>query len=277
MTGGFPADEWANRGFAPDIEALRPVAQPSLEPGLRVAQCLVDLAHQGLDAEDTATLLTRSARICREAFQERTWVSVTLGDPAEPRMLATDSPEAHVVDKAQTASGDGPCLAAWRECRTVTTVDLWSDPRWPRLAPARGDSPVTVVLAAPVVVGESRLGVLNVYGDSEALLAPSQVRGAELLASAIGSVLREAESRTGLAQLVGQLQEAMRSRATIEQAKGMLMAAHGCDADAAFRLLADMSSRTNVKVRVIAAKLVADAARQHSPGHRSGSARPPRT
>jgi AmiR/NasT family two-component response regulator len=45
----------------------------------------------------------------------------------------------------------------------------------------------------------------------------------------------------------------MQTRAPIEQAKGVLMAIHGVDADQAFDMLRRHSQDTNVPVRVIAA------------------------
>jgi AmiR/NasT family two-component response regulator len=49
----------------------------------------------------------------------------------------------------------------------------------------------------------------------------------------------------------------MKSRAVIEQAKGMLMASSpGLDADGAFSLLRRASQRENVKLREIAQRIV---------------------
>src|SRR5918912_3581935 len=52
------------------------------------------------------------------------------------------------------------------------------------------------------------------------------------------------------------LLEAVEHRAVIEQAKGMLMLKHRCDADDAFALLLEISGRERRKVRDIAADLV---------------------
>lgn len=49
------------------------------------------------------------------------------------------------------------------------------------------------------------------------------------------------------------IQRALQTRAPIEQAKGVLMAIHGVDADQAFDMLRRQSQKTNVPVRVIAA------------------------
>jgi len=49
-------------------------------------------------------------------------------------------------------------------------------------------------------------------------------------------------------------------RATINQAIGMLMLAHGLSADEAFEVLARRSQATNVKLRDLAAQFVKDVA-----------------
>jgi hypothetical protein len=59
---------------------------------------------------------------------------------------------------------------------------------------------------------------------------------------------------------IGQLHEAMASRAVIEQAKGVLMLLTTCTDTVAFELLIHMSSHTHRKVREVAAQIAASAA-----------------
>jgi response regulator NasT len=53
----------------------------------------------------------------------------------------------------------------------------------------------------------------------------------------------------------------METSALIEQAKGMLIAAHGCPPDQAFQMLSESSQRTNRKLRDIATAMVESATR----------------
>ena len=55
---------------------------------------------------------------------------------------------------------------------------------------------------------------------------------------------------------VAQLREALTNRATIDQAKGMLMARYGVDADTAFQILKRLSSVSNIQPRMVAEALV---------------------
>jgi AmiR/NasT family two-component response regulator len=55
---------------------------------------------------------------------------------------------------------------------------------------------------------------------------------------------------------VSQLRTALTTRPEIEQAKGVLMALHGCDADAAFRKLVHESQTKNMKLYEVALGLL---------------------
>lgn len=68
--------------------------------------------------------------------------------------------------------------------------------------------------------------------------------------------VREAEQLSELAGEAAGLQRAMASRATIEQAKGMIMLAFGYDSAAAFELLIRVSQQSNTKLRDLADRLV---------------------
>lgn len=67
---------------------------------------------------------------------------------------------------------------------------------------------------------------------------------------------RYRETYKVLARENRQLREAQKSRAVIEQAKGILMAQRGCTADDAFQILRKLSQHTNCKLRYVAAALV---------------------
>jgi len=65
-----------------------------------------------------------------------------------------------------------------------------------------------------------------------------------------------AEHSTRSADEAANMRRAMESRATIEQAKGILIERHKLTPDAAFTVLARASQRSNVKLRDVADHLV---------------------
>ena len=125
--------------------------------------------------------------------------------------------------------------------------------RWSRL-PNRSRRRV----AGPTSVASAR-GLVIAVADRD---ASSQTR---LEASETGGE-RQASRRDDHRDVeIAQLRSALASRDVIGQAKGVLMVVHACSADEAFAMLRELSQRTNVKLRDVAARLVAD---------RSGGQRP---
>ena len=71
---------------------------------------------------------------------------------------------------------------------------------------------------------------------------------------------------TAQGQVAEQLQTAMRSRAVIEQAKGVLMGQRRCTSQEAFDVLVQRSQHTNRKLRDVAQAVVEQATGTDQPG-----------
>jgi AmiR/NasT family two-component response regulator len=100
------------------------------------------------------------------------------------------------------------------------------------------------------------VGVLNVYGTDQGAFDEHAVLVGGLVAAAVTAVLQDVEEKLALQTTTGNLEEALRSRAVIEQAKGIVMAHHGGSPDEAFARLVKLSNQHNVKVRDLAGLLV---------------------
>lgn len=181
-----------------------------------------------------------------------------LGEDGAPTTGVFTDPRAPDIDAAQYAARRGPCLDAWRQGRVVVLDDIENAvddyPEFVQEAQAHG---VGSVLSLPLVAGEASLGALNLYAPAgKAFSQDDGALGGELAAAA-AIVLANASAYWEASQLSQQLTEAMRSRAVIEQAKGMLMArSPDLAADDAFDLLRRASQRENVKLREIAQRIV---------------------
>lgn len=181
-----------------------------------------------------------------------------LGDDGAPTTGVFTDTLAPEVDASQYAAGRGPCLDAWRQKRVVVLNDMVAAeddyPEFAREAHAHG---VGSVLSLPLVAGDEGLGALNLYAPvGAAFSTDDEVLGLELAAAA-AIVLANASAYWEASKLSQQLTEAMRSRAVIEQAKGMLMArSPDLSPDDAFDVLRRASQRENVKLREIAQRMV---------------------
>ncbi|MFJ4579285.1 ANTAR domain-containing protein [Streptomyces echinatus] len=72
--------------------------------------------------------------------------------------------------------------------------------------------------------------------------------------------LERTEQLDGLRLEIEQLRHAMDSRPVIDQARGVLMAAHACTPDQAWEILREASQRSNTKLRQVAAAVTESAA-----------------
>ncbi|WP_374936783.1 ANTAR domain-containing protein [Streptomyces sp. Ru71] len=77
--------------------------------------------------------------------------------------------------------------------------------------------------------------------------------------------LERAERLRMLQEEVAQLRHAIASRPVIDQARGMLMATHGCSSQEAWTILRETSQLSNTKLRTVAAMVTAGAGADGAP------------
>jgi hypothetical protein len=139
-----------------------------------------------------------------------------------------------------------------------------------------GDASAALERDQAAAVIETAQQLLDLVGprDSESEGGVEQARRAGLRTEAALDAEREWH-REVLAELqaeIAGLRRAMETRATIEQAKGILMGAEHCTADEAFDMLIRASQRENRRLALIATEIV-----ERTVGQRSGDDRRQRT
>jgi PAS domain S-box-containing protein len=139
---------------------------------------------------------------------------------------------------------------------SVLAGQQWSG-RW-RVRRADGGTSVVRCTDTPIMDGAEVVGVIGVAEE----LGENSPMGTGTADATVQRALAVAE----------QMRQAMESRAVIEQAKGMLIGAHGCTPDEAFQMLAKRSQHSNRKVHDIATAMVHGASKGTRP---LGSATPP--
>ncbi len=205
--------------------------------------------------DDLNVMLTRIAMIACETVPGCDLASITILRRGEPRTPVFTDKAAQNLDETQYRLGDGPCLAAIRH-RGVEQVETTSDPRWPAFAAAAADAGVLRCLSVPLADDQAVLGALNLYSKKAAGYDEAAQETACLFADQLGVAAANAMAYAEAHELSQQLQQAMESRAVIEQAKGILMQAQHCDPDQAFQILVRASQNQNRKLRAIATEIV---------------------
>jgi transcriptional regulator with GAF, ATPase, and Fis domain len=203
--------------------------------------------------------LHRIAEIMRDAVPAADFVGLTmLGEDGRPTTGVYTDKDLPTLDEAQYQENKGPCLDAWRH-NTVRRLKRVGDhaKEYPGFVAACFAHGVQATLSMPLVAGDVALGALNLYsrvaegfGEDDELVAGD-------LAAAAAAVMGNISAYWMAVDLSQNLREAMKSRAVIEQAKGVLIASTpGLTADGAFDMLRRASQRENAKLRDIAARIV---------------------
>jgi GAF domain-containing protein len=225
-----------------------PSESSAVEEGLRaLSQFFVDEGTLG------DTLLRVAELACVVAPADMAGITLLVEGRLQTGVF-TD-PEAPEIDRAQYDTGQGPCLDAFRHQRIYRIDSTVDETRWPAFAKDAAAHGILSTLSMPVVARGEGLGALNLYSRSGSFDEGS-ARRVEVFANQAAIVLANAQVYWDSRQFSENLTEAMRSRATIDHAIGLLMATGGRTPEEAFQLLIRASQRENRRLREIAEEVV---------------------
>jgi GAF domain-containing protein len=181
---------------------------------------------------------------------------VTLLRDGKPTTAVFTDPASPEMDSAQYDTGVGPCLDAWRHQQVFRIDSTADDGQWPAFSQAAADHGIQSTISLPLAVRGNGIGALNLYSKQPAAFSDEDEQVGSLFADQASVALTNAQLYDSAYRLTQQLQEALTSRAVIDQAKGILMGQRGMGVDEAFAVLRTTSQRENRKLRDIAQELV---------------------
>ncbi|RSM87420.1 ANTAR domain-containing protein [Kibdelosporangium aridum] len=205
---------------------------------------------------DTTEMLTA---VCAEAIRAvpgADMASITIIDDRGGQTAASTDERAVEVDKAQYAAGDGPCLHATKTGQIVRLSLPTARELWPGFVATATRAGIGSYLAAPLRVDDHLSGAINLFGFDDHGFQKTDSKLLDLYTTVVTFGLRTTRRYQETRELADNLDIAMKSRAVIEQAKGILMATHRITQDQAMRRLIEHSQRTNTTLRQAAADLV---------------------
>jgi hypothetical protein len=227
-----------------------------------VADQLQDLVLESKDVEDfLKELAVFSAS--NLAHDNKLLCSVTLVRRKKPVTIGPSDPLVKQLDELQYGIGGGPCLSALKELTTMHVPDVRQERRWPTYMSAVWASGVGSVLAVPLPLEGEANAALNLYAAGTHAFTGPDIEAAESYAARASKVLRMAARVSQLVEDRKNLLAAMESRTVIDTAVGIIMAQNRCSQTAALKTLRIASSTRNVKLRVVASKVVTSVA--HDP------------
>jgi GAF domain-containing protein len=208
-----------------------------------------------------ADTLDKLISLAKEVLSETPEVSLTVIEDKGASTPASTGPLALQLDQHQYDAETGPCLDAALYGETIALTMAGPDQPYAQFRDAAQHQGVTHTLSVGLSTGDHALGALNIYSSTGQAFSEDSDRIARTFASCVAIILANLDRYRRAATLAAQLEVALQSRASIDQAKGIIMASLGCSSDEAFKVLVRRSQDQNIKLRLLAEELVERAAR----------------
>jgi len=263
MTGTDPSGTVPGARIPPH-QGQPPSDVADLEESLRE---LASLVTGSLGLQD---VLAHVATFAVRAIPGADGVGVTLlsAERGVGQVLAASHPFVAEIDEIQYSTlGEGPCITAALERRTVRSGSLGGEKMWPRFGPRVGRLGVHSALSLPLLLDERAVGAINVYSRQKDAFDDRAAELGELFAAPAAVAAHNAQILAQAQELTVQLQAALSSRPVIDQAIGILRGRSGGSADEAFGKLRAMSQADHVKLVDVAQRIVDEAVRRARARH----------
>lgn len=214
----------------------------------------VELADTLVDDFDVMDFLHTLAHRCVDLLDVQA-AGIMLGDQhGRLRSAAASSEHARLLDLFESQTEAGPSVDCFRSGEPLINADL-DNPRWPRLSEAARDAGFASLHALPLRLRGEFIGVLNLFHSEPRTLTDADMHVGQALADiSTISILSQRSLREGEI-LAGQLQNALTSRVTIEQAKGVLSVQLGMPMNEAFTVIRDHARNHHERLSVVARRI----------------------
>ncbi|MFE6484246.1 ANTAR domain-containing protein [Streptomyces sp. NPDC057757] len=203
----------------------------------RVLDILVEAVDTLTDDFDLIEFLHRLSTRCVELLDIDA-VGVMIADQhAELQLIAASDENTRLLELFALQHAQGPCVRCCQTGQTQLDIDLTSAPATlgfgPFAARAR-DAGFTVTHALPMKLRHQVVGALNLFQTRPGRLSDSDIQIGQALADVATIAILQQRTIEQAHVEKAQLQAALTSRVTIEQAKGILSERHGLSLDETF-------------------------------------------
>ncbi|MFG1642478.1 GAF and ANTAR domain-containing protein [Amycolatopsis sp. NPDC049252] len=222
----------------------------------QVTRTFVALADTLVDDFDVADLLHTLVLRCVDLLDVAAAGLTLVDERGSLQVLASSTEQARLLELFQLSSDEGPCVECFAGHAPVLVADVAAQAaRWPRFAAEAAHQGFASVHALPMRLRRQTIGALNLFGTRPGELGSDDVDLAQGLAdTATIGILQERAVRHG-ETMSEQLQTALNSRVTIEQAKGVLAVTGGLTMDGAFGALRGYARSNSLRLSDVARAL----------------------
>jgi hypothetical protein len=240
---------------APAVNSISDDRDPQPTPPMAEAAAYAALSRIVLGGRPLDQALQEVAVLAGRALPEAPEVSVTLLRAGRARTAAASGPVAVHLDEQQYDDGNGPCLDAAASGGTVRVTMDDRDGPYPAFREQAQQDGVSHSMSVGIPAAGRITGALNLY-SSVGPFAAESARIAGTFAGVAGLALATVDRHGDAAAVAVQLQQALASRAVINQAQGVLMARLHCSREQAFTQLVQLCEEQGVRLQQIAQVVV---------------------
>jgi len=212
-----------------------------------------DLAEMAVSLHDEPTLEETIERVLEYALKavDCAYAGVIfVHGQTRVETVAATNPLVAELDKVQLEHGQGPDIDMIADPRaSVLVEDTETDERWPQWCAAVAANGVRSMLGTRLHTTSSTIGSLNLYDPRPGHFTEEDRDVAHIFA-------RHAAVALSAARDTANLWKAIDARRLIGQAQGILMERFGIDDEQAFAVLRRYSQDHNVKLHVVAQRLI---------------------
>jgi len=214
----------------------------------RLAEVFVEVADTLVDDFDVIEFLESLTRHTAEVSYAAS-AGLLLADPhGRLQYMASSATSVKLLELFQLQYQEGPCLDCFHSGAAVINSNLGE----------AVEAGFRSVHAFPLRHRQKVIGALNLFSTDVGRLEPTDVRIIQCLADIATIGLLQERAIRSAEILTEQLQGALKSRVSIEQAKGILARTHGVGVDAAFDRMRDYARVNHQRLSDVARDVVID-------------------
>ena len=222
-----------------------------------LANTFVELADTLVDDFDIVDLLTTLSGRCVEILDVDAAGIMLVGSDDTLRAAASSSEVMRIVELFEIQAEEGPCWDSYRTGQPVVNQDLAHlDGRWPTFAPVATAAGFRAADAVPLRLRDQIIGALNLFSANPGSLDDHDLVVARALADVATIAILQQRRIFDTDTINDQLNHALTSRITIEQAKGIVAERERLDMPEAFDRLRTYARSNNQRLHDVATDLI---------------------
>lgn len=222
-----------------------------------VSAAFVSIANSLAEGYDAVDLFTGLTTDCAHLLDVASAGLLLADGRGVLHVMAASSDATRDLETFQLQREEGPCLDCFRAGSPVLVPDLSVErARWPVFVAAATSAGFVSVHAVPMRLRETVLGTLGLFSTQVGSLNADDLDLAQALAHVASVALVADKALSDKTAINEQLNDALRSRVVLEQAKGVLAEAGGLDMGDAFAALRGYARDHNEKLSEVAGRLV---------------------